>query len=88
MKYVSDEKVPMSWISGRVFLLTLRLSLQVLDVLEKVFLAIFDGINEKCTKQLKAINDQYPFEPLQVCKFVLLMSSSLIYTKLYKYLAL
>jgi len=38
---------------------------EVLDVLEKVFLAIFDSINEKCVKQLKAINDQYPFEPLQ-----------------------
>lgn len=56
-------------------------------MLEKVFLAIFDGINEKCTKQLKAINDQYPFEPLQVCKSVYVMSSILIY-KLYKCLAL
>ena len=35
-------------------------------MLEKVFLAIFDGVNDKCAKQLKAINDQYPFEPLQV----------------------
>jgi len=41
--------------------------LQVLDVLEKVFLTIFDGLNEKCAKQLTAINEQYPFEPLQVC---------------------
>jgi len=41
--------------------------LQVLDVLEKVFLTIFDGLNEKCVKQLMAINEQYPFEPLQVC---------------------
>jgi hypothetical protein len=63
----------MSWICGMVFLLTLCLSLQVLDVLEKVFLAIFDSINEKCVKQLKAINDQYPFEPLQVCKSVILI---------------
>ncbi|KAG0564520.1 hypothetical protein M758_8G113600 [Ceratodon purpureus] len=38
---------------------------EVLDVLEKVFLTIFDGLNEKCAKQLKAINEQYPFEPLQ-----------------------
>lgn len=38
---------------------------EVLDVLEKVFLTIFDGLNEKCAKQLEAINEQYPFEPLQ-----------------------
>lgn len=43
------------------------LRVQVLDVLEKVFLTIFDGLNDKCAKQLKAINEQYPFEPLQVC---------------------
>jgi aspartyl-tRNA synthetase len=39
---------------------------QVLDLLEAVFVAIFDGINEKCAKHLEAINAQYPFEPLQV----------------------
>ncbi|KAH9557800.1 hypothetical protein CY35_07G104100 [Sphagnum magellanicum] len=38
---------------------------EVLDVLEAVFVAIFDGINEKCVKHLEAINAQYPFEPLQ-----------------------
>lgn len=38
---------------------------EVLDVLEKVFLTIFDGLNTKCAKQLEAINEQYPFEPLK-----------------------
>lgn len=46
--------------------------LQVLDVLEKVFLTIFDGLNTKCAKQLEAINEQYPFEPLKVCSALLL----------------
>jgi nondiscriminating aspartyl-tRNA synthetase len=38
---------------------------EVLDLLEAVFVAIFDGINEKSVKHLEAINAQYPFEPLQ-----------------------
>jgi len=52
----------------------------VLDVLEAVFVAIFDGINEKCVKHLEAINAQYPFEPLQVGVLCMCLLRILIYT--------
>jgi hypothetical protein len=52
----------------------------VLDVLEAVFVAIFDGINEKCVKHLEAINAQYPFEPLQVGVLFMCLLRILIYT--------
>jgi len=38
---------------------------EVLDILDKLFVAIFDGLNENCKKELHAINQQYPFEPLK-----------------------
>jgi hypothetical protein len=41
--------------------------LQVLDVIDGLFVSIFEGINARCNKELEAINTQYPFEPLKVC---------------------
>eukprot|EP00252_Welwitschia_mirabilis_P026311 TRINITY_DN8583_c0_g1_i1.p1 TRINITY_DN8583_c0_g1~~TRINITY_DN8583_c0_g1_i1.p1 ORF type:complete len:602 (+),score=86.77 TRINITY_DN8583_c0_g1_i1:165-1808(+) len=38
---------------------------EVLDVADKLFVTMFDGLNEKCKKELDAINQQYPFEPLK-----------------------
>lgn len=38
---------------------------EVLDILDKLFITIFDGLNENCKKELHAINQQYPFEPLK-----------------------
>jgi hypothetical protein len=52
----------------------------VLDLLEAVFVAIFDGINEKSVKHLEAINAQYPFEPLQVGVLFMCLLRILIYT--------
>lgn len=52
-------------------------------MLEKLFVAIFDGINEKCAKQLEAIDAQYPFEPLQVgllTEWKLIRPSSLFFS--------
>jgi hypothetical protein len=40
--------------------------LQVLDVIDGLFVSIFDGINARCKKELEAVNSQYPFEPLKV----------------------
>ena len=37
---------------------------EVLDVIGKVFNYIFDGLNSKFKKELDAINNQYPFEPI------------------------
>lgn len=39
---------------------------KVLDVMDKLFVSIFDGLNEKCKKKLDAISQQYPFKPLKV----------------------
>lgn len=40
--------------------------MQVMDVVDRLFVAIFDSINASCQKELKAIGNQYPFEPLKV----------------------
>lgn len=42
------------------------LAIQVLDVIDGLFVSIFEGINTRCKEELEAINSQYPFEPLQV----------------------
>ena len=38
---------------------------EVLDVLEGVFLHIFEGINERCANELEAVREQYPFADLK-----------------------
>ncbi|KAG6555965.1 hypothetical protein Mapa_001905 [Marchantia paleacea] len=38
---------------------------EVIDLLDKLFVHIFDGLNSKCRKELEAIDQQYPFEPLK-----------------------
>ncbi|KAF5946643.1 hypothetical protein HYC85_016871 [Camellia sinensis] len=39
---------------------------EVMDIVDRLFVAMFDGLNEKCQKELEAIGNQYPFEPLKV----------------------
>lgn len=38
---------------------------EVLDVLDAMFLHVFDGLNARCKKELEIISQQYPFEPLR-----------------------
>ena len=38
---------------------------EVLDMLEKLFLHIFKGINERCPRELEAVRAQYPFANLK-----------------------
>ncbi|KAL9260968.1 Aspartate--tRNA ligase 2, cytoplasmic-like protein [Drosera capensis] len=38
---------------------------QVMDVVDRLFVAIFDSLNESCKKELESIGRQYPFEPLK-----------------------
>lgn len=38
---------------------------EVLDVLDKLFITIFTGLNNECAEELRVISQQYPFEPLQ-----------------------
>ncbi|XP_042398147.1 aspartate--tRNA ligase 2, cytoplasmic-like [Zingiber officinale] len=38
---------------------------EVCDIVDRLFVAIFDDLNENCKTELDAINRQYPFEPLK-----------------------
>ncbi|GJM90172.1 hypothetical protein PR202_ga06429 [Eleusine coracana subsp. coracana] len=38
---------------------------EVCDVVDRVFVAIFDHLNKNCSKELEAIQRQYPFKPLK-----------------------
>ncbi|KAF3682204.1 hypothetical protein FXO38_01393 [Capsicum annuum] len=37
----------------------------VMDIVDCLFVAMFDSLNDKCKKKLEAIGRQYPFEPLK-----------------------
>lgn len=38
---------------------------EVMDVVDKLFVAMFETLNTKCKKDLEAVANQYPFEPLK-----------------------
>ncbi|KAJ3676823.1 hypothetical protein LUZ60_002547 [Juncus effusus] len=38
---------------------------EVCDLVDKLFVAMFDHLNKNCSKELETINRQYPFEPLK-----------------------
>ena len=38
---------------------------EVLDVLEELFLHIFEGINSRCKSELEAVGSQFPFTKLR-----------------------
>ncbi|KAK1292052.1 hypothetical protein QJS10_CPB17g01912 [Acorus calamus] len=38
---------------------------EVMDIVDRFFVTLFDTLNEKCKKELDAIRRQYPFEPLK-----------------------
>ncbi|KAI3918050.1 hypothetical protein MKW92_027441 [Papaver armeniacum] len=38
---------------------------ELMDVVDGLFVAMFDSLNENCQKELEAIGKQYPFEPLK-----------------------
>ncbi|XP_071689608.1 aspartate--tRNA ligase 2, cytoplasmic-like [Rutidosis leptorrhynchoides] len=38
---------------------------EVMDIVDRLFVEMFDKLNEKCQKQLEAIGGQYPFKPLK-----------------------
>ena len=40
--------------------------MQVMDIVDRLFVTMFDYLNEKCKKELDAVSKQYPFEPLKV----------------------
>ncbi|XP_065881053.1 aspartate--tRNA ligase 2, cytoplasmic-like [Euphorbia lathyris] len=38
---------------------------EVMDIVDRLFVTMFDYLNERCPKELEAIRRQYPFEPLK-----------------------
>uniref|UniRef100_A0A1D1Y570 aspartate--tRNA ligase n=2 Tax=Anthurium amnicola TaxID=1678845 RepID=A0A1D1Y570_9ARAE len=38
---------------------------EVMDIVDRLFVEIFDHLNQNCQKELDAIRKQYPFEPLK-----------------------
>lgn len=46
--------------------LRMLLFFQVMDIVDRLFVAMFDSLNKNCEKQLEAVRKQYPFEPLKV----------------------
>ncbi|KAK2398925.1 Class II aminoacyl-tRNA and biotin synthetases superfamily protein [Trifolium repens] len=38
---------------------------EVMDLVDKLFVALFDSLNTNCKKDLEAVANQYPFEPLK-----------------------
>ncbi|OIW02875.1 hypothetical protein TanjilG_29651 [Lupinus angustifolius] len=38
---------------------------EVMDIVDRLFVAMFDNLNQNCEKELEAVRKQYPFEPLK-----------------------
>lgn len=38
---------------------------EVMDVVDRLFVTMFDNLNKNCEKELEAVRRQYPFEPLK-----------------------
>ncbi|XP_020203910.1 aspartate--tRNA ligase 2, cytoplasmic [Cajanus cajan] len=38
---------------------------EVMDIVDRLFVAMFDSLNQHCKKDLEAVGSQYPFEPLK-----------------------
>ncbi|KAK1379581.1 Aspartate--tRNA ligase [Heracleum sosnowskyi] len=38
---------------------------EVMDIVDRLFIAMFDDLKQNCQKQLEAVGKQYPFEPLE-----------------------
>ena len=41
---------------------------EVLDVLDELFVSMFDGLNERFAREIEVVNKQHPFEPLKYCR--------------------
>ena len=36
-----------------------------MDIVDRLFVTVFDSLNRDCEKELEAVGRQYPFEPLK-----------------------
>ncbi|WJX61633.1 Aspartate--tRNA ligase 2, cytoplasmic [Trifolium repens] len=39
---------------------------EVMDVVDRLFVAIFDSLNQNCKKDLKVVGNRYPLKPLRL----------------------
>ncbi|KAI6684796.1 hypothetical protein NL676_030709 [Syzygium grande] len=46
----------------------------VMDIVDKLFVTMFDSLNASCKRELEAIGRQYPFEPLKYLRKTLRLS--------------
>ncbi|KAB1204998.1 Aspartate--tRNA ligase, cytoplasmic [Morella rubra] len=44
---------------------------EVMDIVDRLFVTMFDTLNENCAKELEAVGRQYPFEPLKYLRSTL-----------------
>ncbi|TKY58039.1 Aspartate--tRNA ligase 2 [Spatholobus suberectus] len=44
---------------------------EVMDIVDRLFVAMFDSLNQNCKKDLEAVGCQYPFEPLKYLRHTL-----------------
>ncbi|XP_022981999.1 aspartate--tRNA ligase 2, cytoplasmic-like [Cucurbita maxima] len=44
---------------------------EVMNIVDRLFVKMFDSLNENCKKELEAIDRQYPFEPLKYLRTTL-----------------
>ncbi|KAL9167110.1 hypothetical protein ABFS82_05G075100 [Erythranthe guttata] len=47
---------------------------EVMDIVDRLFVTMFDFLNEECSELLEAINRQYPFKPLKYLRKTLRLS--------------
>ncbi|PIA43964.1 hypothetical protein AQUCO_01800194v1 [Aquilegia coerulea] len=47
---------------------------EVMKIVDELFVAIFDGLNENCKKELEAVGKQFPFEPLKYLRETLVLT--------------
>ncbi|CAN6445299.1 unnamed protein product [Victoria cruziana] len=47
---------------------------EVIDIVDRLFVSIFDGLNGTCQKELDAVRAQYPFEPLKYLRKTLTLT--------------
>ncbi|KAL7111266.1 hypothetical protein ACP275_05G077600 [Erythranthe tilingii] len=47
---------------------------EVMDIVDRLFVTMFDFLNEQCSELLEAINRQYPFKPLKYLRKTLRLS--------------
>lgn len=49
---------------------------EVMDIIDRLFVAIFDHLNENCKGELEAVSRQYPFQPLKYLRKTLQLTFS------------